>query len=216
MWFAPLGIFGLVAFNIATKGGGAAFGAELAKLSKYVGTVSVGLLIHGAVLCLILWTLGRRNPFRFLVGVARAILTAFTTSSSSATLPITIECVEEQGVSQKAAGFVLPLGATVNMDGTALYEAVAAVFIAQSVGVPLDMGAMFVVFLTATLAAIGAAGIPQAGLVTMVIVLTAVGLPISGIGLILAIDWFLDRLRTSVNVFGDTVGSAVIDRYVDA
>jgi Na+/H+-dicarboxylate symporter len=215
MWFAPVGIFGLVAYNIAKKGGGAAFGAELAKLSKYVGTVSAGLLLHGIVLSLILWTLGRRNPFSYILGVARALLTAVTTSSSSATLPVTIECVEAQGVSQKSAGFVLPLGATVNMDGTALYEAVAAIFIAQSVGIPLDLGAMVVIFLTATLAAIGAAGIPQAGLVTMVIVLTAVGLPVSGIGLILAIDWFLDRLRTVINVYGDSVGAGVIDRFVD-
>jgi Na+/H+-dicarboxylate symporter len=214
MWFAPVGIFGLVAYNIANKGGGQAFGSELAKLSKYVGTVSVGLLVHAIVLCMILWLLGRRNPFRYFLGVLRALLTALTTSSSSATLPITIECVEEQGVSQKAAGFVLPLGATVNMDGTALYEAVAAIFIAQSVGVPLDLGAMVVIFLTATLAAIGAAGIPQAGLVTMVIVLRAVGLPLEGIGLILAVDWLLDRFRTTVNVWGDSVGAGVIDRLV--
>lgn len=217
MWLAPVGIFGLVAFNIAKKGGGAAFGGELAKLSKYVATVTGGLLVHTVVLCLILWIVGKRNPVRYMLGVARALLTAVTTASSSATLPITIECVEENnGVSKKAAGFVLPLGATINMDGTALYEAVAAIFIAQSIGMHLTAGALLVIFLTATLAAIGAAGIPEAGLVTMVIVLTAVGLPISGIGLILAIDWFLDRLRTTVNVFGDSVGAGVIDRYVGA
>lgn len=217
MWFAPIGIFGLVAFNIAKQGGGAAFGAEVAKLGKYVATVSIGLSLHAMVLCLVLWVLARRNPLRYVVGVARALVTALTTASSSATLPITIECVEENnGVSQKAAGFVLPLGATINMDGTALYEAVAAIFIAQSINMPLTFGMLLVIFLTATLAAIGAAGIPEAGLVTMVIVLTAVGLPVSGIGLILAIDWFLDRLRTTVNVFGDTVGAGVIDRYVES
>lgn len=216
IWFAPVGIFGLVAYQIAKNGGGEAFGMQVAKLGKYVATVSIGLAIHSVVLCLILLLVGRRHPLRYLLGVARALLTAVTTSSSSATLPVTIECVEENnGVSPKAAGFVLPLGATVNMDGTALYEAVAAIFIAQQVGVELTMGSIIVIFLTATLAAIGAAGIPQAGLVTMVIVLTAVGLPISGIGLILAIDWFLDRLRTVVNVFGDTVGAGVIDRYVE-
>jgi Na+/H+-dicarboxylate symporter len=217
MWFAPIGIFGLVAFNIANKGGGAAFGAEVAKLGKYVATVSIGLVLHSLILCALLWIFTRRNPLRYLLGVARALLTALTTASSSAALPITIECVEENcGVSKKSAGFVLPLGATVNMDGTALYEAVAVIFIAQSLGMPLGMGALIVIFFTATLAAIGAAGIPEAGLVTMVIVLTAVGLPIAGIGLILAIDWFLDRLRTTVNVFGDSVGAAVVDRFVSS
>ena len=126
-----------------------------------------------------------------------------------------MECVEENNkVSSRTSGFVLPLGATVNMDGTALYEAVAVIFIAQSLGVQLEVGALVVIFLTASLAAIGAAGIPEAGLVTMVIVLTAVGLPITGIGVILAVDWFLDRLRTTVNVYGDTVGAGVIDRYL--
>ncbi len=215
MWIAPVGIFGLVAFEIAKQGGGAAFLEQLQALGKYVLTVVLGLLIHGVVLCGILALLARRNPLRYLLGVTRAMLTALTTSSSSATLPITMECVEENnGVSRRAAGFVLPLGATINMDGTALYEAVAVIFIAQSLEVPLGMGQLLVIFLTATLAAIGAAGIPSAGLVTMVIVLTAVGLPTTGIGLILAIDWLLDRLRTTINVFGDAVGAAVVDARV--
>ncbi len=216
IWFAPVGIFGLVAFNIAKKGGGEAFLTELLKLGKYVATVSIGLTIQFLFLCLILWLMGKRGPLRFLLGSAQALLTALTTGSSSATLPLTIECTEENnGVSGRVAGFVLPLGATVNMNGTALYEAVAAVFIAQSIGMPLTLGALVVIVLTATLAAIGAAGIPEAGLVTMVIVLTAVGLPITGIGLILAIDWFLDRLRTVNNVYSDMVGAAIIDRYVE-
>lgn len=216
MWLAPLGIFGLVAWNIAKKGGGAAFGAELSKLGLYVGTVSLGLVLHTVLLCVLLWLFTRRNPLAYMFGMSRALLTAVTTSSSSATLPITMQCVEENNsVSPKSAGFVLPLGATINMDGTALYEAVAVIFIAQSLGIELSIGALIVIFLTATLAAIGAAGIPEAGLVTMVIVLTAVGLPISGIGLILAIDWFLDRLRTTVNVFGDSVGAGIIDHYVE-
>lgn len=214
MWFAPVGIFGLVAHNIAKKGGGEAFAAEALKLSKYVATVIVGLGIDAVFLCAILWLLSGRHPFRFVYHSLEALLTAVTTGSSNATLPLTIECTERNnGVSGRIAGFVLPLGATVNMNGTALYEAVAAVFIAQSIGMPLSLGALLVIVLTATLAAIGAAGIPEAGLVTMVIVLTAVGLPISGIGLILAIDWFLDRLRTVNNVFGDMVGAAVVERY---
>lgn len=217
IWFAPVGIFGLVAFNIASKGGGEAFATEVEKLSKYVATVISGLVLQFLFLCLILWLLGRKRPLRFLLGSAQALLTALSTGSSSATLPLTIECTEENnGVSGRVAGFVLPLGATVNMNGTALYEAVAAVFIAQSIGMPLSFGSLVVIVLTATLAAIGAAGIPEAGLVTMVIVLTAVGLPITGIGLILAIDWFLDRLRTVNNVYGDMVGAAIIDRHVDS
>ena len=143
-----------------------------------------------------------------------ALSTAFSTASSSATLPVTMQCaVEKNKVTKRTAGFVLPLGATINMDGTALYEAVAAIFIAQIYGIDLTSAQMVVIFLTATLAAIGAAGIPEAGLVTMVIVLQAVNLPIEGISLILIIDWFLDRCRTTVNVWGDAVGTAVIDKW---
>lgn len=215
MYFAPIGIFGLVAFNIARNGGGDAFGEELQRLGWYVTTVVVGLTVHSIVLAVLLAVLARRNPVRYTYGMLQALLTALSTASSSATLPITMECCEENnGVSNRSAGFVLPLGATVNMDGTALYEAVAVIFIAQSIGFPLGGGALLVIFLTATLAAIGAAGIPEAGLVTMVIVLTAVGLPTTGIGTILAIDWFLDRLRTTVNVYGDSIGAGIVDRYV--
>jgi len=215
MYFAPIGIYGLVASKIAENGGGAAFGEELAKLGWYVATVIIGLAIHVVGLMILLAFLARRNPFTYTYGVLRALLTAVSTASSSATLPITMECVEENnGVSNRSASFVLPLGATINMDGTALYEAVAVIFIAQSLGVDLTTGQLVVIFLTATLAAIGAAGIPEAGLVTMVIVLTAVGLPMTGIGTILAIDWFLDRLRTTVNVYGDALGAGIIDYQV--
>lgn len=215
MWCAPLGIFGLVAFRIAKAGGGEAFGEQIESLAKYVTTVTVGLILHAIILSLLLLLFARRNPLKYIFGVSRALLTAITTASSSATLPITINCVEENnGVSNRSASFVLPLGATVNMDGTALYEAVAVIFIAQSLGIDLSTAELIIIFLTATLAAVGAAGIPEAGLVTMVIVLNAVGLPIEGIGIILAIDWFLDRLRTTVNVYGDTVGAGIIDRYI--
>jgi hypothetical protein len=143
--------------------------------------------------------------------MGQALATAFSTASSSATLPVTMECVEEKNkVDRKAASFVLPLGATINMDGTALYEAVAALFIAQIYGIDLSIGAQVVIFFTATLASIGAAAIPEAGLVMMTLVLSAVGLPLEGIGIILAIDWFLDRCRTTVNVWGDSIGAAVI------
>jgi Na+/H+-dicarboxylate symporter len=146
--------------------------------------------------------------------MAAALLNAFSTASSTATLPLTLQGVhEENKVSEKISNFVLPLGATINMDGTALYEAVAAIFIAQLYGIDLNWVQQIIVILTATLAAIGAAGIPEAGLVTMVIVLRAVNLPIEGIGLLLSIDWLLDRFRTSINVWGDSVGAAVVEQW---
>ncbi|MBN2474898.1 MAG: dicarboxylate/amino acid:cation symporter [Pirellulales bacterium] len=214
IYFTPIGVFGLVATQIADSGGGGAFYVELQRLGWFFLTVSLGLAIHLVVLCIVLAVFARRNPLEYLYAMARALLTALSTDSSSATLPVTMECVEEAGVSERAAGFVLPLGATINMDGTALYEATAAIFIAQSAGIPLSGAALVIVFLTATLAAIGAPGIPSAGLVTLIIVLTAVNLPAAGIGTILAIDWLLDRERTSINVFGDAVGAAIIDRYL--
>jgi len=181
-----------------------------------MATVLLALSLHAAVvLPAILWFVGRRNPYRYMFNMGTALLTAFSTASSSATLPLTMEGVEKHnGVSEKVAGFVVPLGATINMNGTALYEAVAALFIAQAIGLDLTLGQQVMVLLTATLAAIGAAGIPEAGLVTMVIVLKAVGLPLEGIGLILAVDWLLDRFRTSVNVWGDAVGAAVVEQRV--
>lgn len=216
MWFAPIGVFGLVAGRLGEVGGGAAFMGELAKVGKYCLTVLVGLGIHSViVLPLILLLVARRPVLSYVRGTMQAILTAFSTASSSATLPVTFECVKEKNkVPKEAADLVLPLGATINMDGTALYESVAAIFIAQSYGIDLSIGQMIIIFFTATLAAIGAAGIPQAGLVTMVLVLQAVGLPLEGIGAILAVDWFLDRFRTSVNVWGDAVGAAVVARVV--
>ncbi len=214
MLFTPIGIFSLIAERIGLAGGGSEVLTLLAVLGRYVLSVVVGLLIHGVVvlpLILILFT--RRNPISFVKNMSKALLTAFSTASSSATLPLTMEgVIEEAKVTPKVGRFVLPLGATINMDGTALYEAVAVIFIAQSYGINLAGGELLVVFFTATLAAIGAAGIPEAGLVTMVLVLQAVGLPLEGVGLILAIDWLLDRCRTTVNVWGDSVGAAVIDR----
>ena len=215
MYFAPIGIFGLVAWQIAKNGGGTAFLDQVKALFWYVMTVIFGLSSHAVMLCLLLLVLGRRNPITYLINMMRALLTAMSTASSSATLPVTMECVEENNrVSGRSAGFVLPLGATINMDGTALYEAVAVIFIAQLLGIPMSFATLVIIFLTATLAAIGAAGIPSAGLVTMVIVLQAAGIPMTGIGAILAIDWFLDRLRTTLNVFGDSVGAAVVEQVV--
>lgn len=215
IFFTPVGVFSLIAYRLGLAGGGSAFWSLLMQLGKYCGTVLLGLIIHGVVILpCILFFLGRRNPMTYAVNMSKALLTSFATSSSSATLPVTIECVtKEAKVSKRVSNFVLPLGATMNMDGTALYEAVAAIFIAQSYGIELSFFQQFIILITATLAAIGAAGIPEAGLVTMVLVLQSVGLPVEGIGLILAIDWFLDRSRTIVNVWGDSVGAAVIDRF---
>lgn len=211
---APIGIGALIAGRLGEAGGFTGFATEFASLSKYAFTVIFALLIHGLlVLPLILKFFSKRNPFSYIRRMLPALTTAFSTASSSATLPLSMECViEKNRVCPRIANFVLPLGATINMDGTALYEAVAAVFIAQIYGIDLGFGQLVVIFLTATLAAIGAAGIPEAGLVTMVIVLRAVNIPIEGVSLILVIDWFLDRCRTTVNVWGDAVVAGVIDR----
>lgn len=211
MHLAPIGIFALIAARLGNAGGGEQFLAEIKAVGLHVLTVLTGLFIHGIVLTLIMLFIARRG-FDYLLGMARALVTAFGTASSSATLPLTMECARENKVNPKAVKFVLPLGATINMDGTALYEAAAVLFIAQAYGIDLTMTQQALVFITATLAAIGAAGIPEAGLVTMVIVLTAVGLPLDGIALLLSVDWFLDRFRTTINVWGDSVGAAVIDR----
>lgn len=214
MWLAPLGVFALISSRLGAAGGGEAFVAQLAGLGVYAAAVISGLLTHALVLCLLLAVLARRRVGAYLGHMAAALMTAFSTASSSATLPLTLEAVKLAGVDEKARRFVLPLGATINMDGTALYEAVAVLFIAQAYGIDLSFAQQMLVLLTATLAAIGAAGVPEAGLVTMVIVLEAVGLPLEGIGLLLAIDWFLDRCRTTINVFGDAVGAAVVGRLV--
>ena len=213
MWTAPIGIGALIAGRLGEAGGFSGFWPQLVSLGAYAATVIIALLIHALlILPLILHFIGKQSIPSYARNLSTALTTAFSTSSSSATLPLTMKAViDEHGISSRTARFVLPLGATVNMNGTALYEAVAAVFIAQSYGIELSFAQTVIVVLTATLAGVGAAGIPEAGLVTMVIVLKAVNLPIEGIALILVIDWFLDRCRTTVNVWGDAVGAAVID-----
>ena len=214
MKVAPLGIFCLVAARFGEAQAEGEFLQVLSQTGWYFSTVLLGLATHAFItLPLILWVFTRRNPFQFMYQMSQALLTAFSTASSTATLPVTMECaVQKAGVSKQSTDFVVPLGATINMDGTALYEATAAIFIAQAVGFELSLLELLTVAVTATLAAIGAAGIPEAGLVTMVIVLNAVGLPVEYIGLILSVDWLLDRFRTAVNVFGDATGSAVVER----
>ncbi len=215
MVFAPLGVFCLVAGQFGKVGGGSVIKNELVAVGSYFFTVILGLTCHFLLLFIILIIFSKQGR-EYLFKLLRALLTAFGTASSSATLPLTMKCALEAGIDKRSVKFVLPIGATINMDGTALYESVAVMFIAQTYGISMGMEQQVIIFITATLAAIGAAGIPQAGLVTMLIVLNAVNLPAEGIGLILAVDWLLDRFRTTVNVWGDSVGAAIVETYLPA
>jgi Na+/H+-dicarboxylate symporter len=209
---APFGVFALLAKVVGTTG----FDAFSA-LGMYMLTVLSALLIHAFIsLPLICFFIARRNPAAYARVMSPALATAFSSASSNATLPITMDQVEKgAGIPSRISSFVLPLGATVNMDGTALYECVAVLFIAQCYGISLDFVQQLMVMLTALLASIGAAGIPHAGLVMMGIVLSAVGLPLEGIGLILAVDRILDMCRTTVNVWSDSIGAASVARLED-
>ncbi|KAM3853504.1 excitatory amino acid transporter 2 [Vipera latastei] len=209
MWYSPLGIACLICGKIiAIKD----LEVVARQLGMYMVTVIVGLLIHGGIfLPLLYFVITRKNPFSFFAGIFQAWITALGTASSAGTLPVTFRCLEENlGIDKRVTRFVLPVGATINMDGTALYEAVAAIFIAQMNGIVLDGGQIVTVSLTATLASVGAASIPSAGLVTMLLILTAVGLPTQDISLLVAVDWLLDRMRTSVNVVGDSFGAGIV------
>jgi Na+/H+-dicarboxylate symporter len=214
IFFTPLGIFAIVGSQVASAGGD--FITVLLGIGKYVGVLMASLGIHFLIILpmiYFIWT--RKNPFAYMGNVKEALLMAFATASSAATLPLTRKnVVEKCGASEKTADFILPLGATINMDGTALYEGVAVVFICQAYGISLGIAECMTIFLTAILAGVGAAAIPQAGLVTMVVVLRSVGAPIEGIGLLLSVDWLIDRFRTAVNVWGDTVGVAVIEKLL--
>ncbi len=209
MKIAPFGIFALMVYVIANSGFSAIYG-----LSKYMSAVILGLFFHFIVLVLIAAWRHKSSPFFIIKSCLPPMLTAFSTSSSASTLPVTMNAVQDNlGVNKKTAQFVLPLGATINMDGTALYESVAVIFIGQAYGLDLSIANQIIIFITASLAAVGAAAIPGAGLVTMSIVLSAVGYPLEGIALILAVDRILDMFRTMINVFGDCVGTVVVDSF---
>ncbi|QUH19943.1 dicarboxylate/amino acid:cation symporter [Alkaliphilus sp. B6464] len=207
MELAPYGVFGLMAPVVASNGP-----AVLLPLIKVIAAVYIGCIVHALVVYApAVKLLGKMNPITFFKGVMPAAVTAFTTSSSSGTLPITIKSVKENlGVSDKIASFVLPLGATINMDGTALYQGVCALFVAQAYGITLTMPQLVTIVLTATLGSIGTAGVPGAGMIMLTIVLNSVGLPLEGIALIAGIDRVLDMARTCVNVVGDTSAAVVV------
>jgi Na+/H+-dicarboxylate symporter len=207
IWTAPLGVFGINARIVATTG----FEA-FRSLGFYFGLVLVGLFIHGAVtLPTLVWLVTRKNPFRHYKGMPPALVTAFSTCSTIVTLPLTMEAVHENSkVSEKISSFVLPIGATVNMDGTALYECVAVIFIAQVYGFALSFDQQLIIVLTALLASVGAASVPMSGMVMMSIILGAVGLPLEGVAVILAVDRILDMFRTMINVLSDSCGAVIV------
>ena len=209
MRFAPIGVFGLVAAVVAKTGF-----SQFATVLKFFITVSGALLVHLLIILpLLLRYVGRVDPIRHFKAMAPAMLTAFSTASSSATVPVTMDCVENRaGVSNRTTSLVLPLGATVNMDGTALYECVAAIFIAQAFGLELSYFTQFVIVFTALITSVGVAGIPSASLVAITVILTAIGLPVEGIGMLLITDRILDMFRTSVNVFSDSCGAVIIGK----
>jgi Na+/H+-dicarboxylate symporter len=217
LWIIPIGAFLLVSASVGKVG----LAELLGPLGLYMSVVIGGLIIHMFIILPIFQVLlGGGNPFKFMWAMREALATAFATASSSATLPVTIRvCETEGGCSQRATRFCAPLGATLNMDGTALYEAVAVVFLFQLYGVQLSFGELAVVVATATLAAVGAAGIPSAGLVTMVIVITAVNaslgsekLPVGAMGIVIGVDRLLDMCRTTVNVWGDMGAARIMTR----
>lgn len=206
MWYAPIGVFALIAWTVGNHGL-----AVLRPFALLIAIVYIGCIVHVFVVhALFVAYFCRVNPLKFLVRVKDAPIFAFTTASSSATLPVTLRVVKQVGVSDGIAGFVLPIGATVNMDGTALYQTVAAVFIANAFGIQLTIGQQLTIAVTAVLASIGAAGVPGAGLIMLMTVLTSVGLPLEGIALIAGVDRILDMARTAVNVVDDITAAAMV------
>jgi len=208
MKFAPYGVFALIAVTVSKYGM-----AVLLPFAKVIAAVYIGCIIHAVVVYSGLVTVfTRKSPLWFFRGIKEASLTAFVTRSSAGTLPVTMECCHNMGVPEKVSSFVLPLGATINMDGTALYQGVCALFIAQAFGIPLGIGAQLGILLTATLGSIGTAGVPGAGLIMLTLVTTQAGLPIEGVAMIAGIDAILDMIRTSLNITGDAAVATVVAR----
>lgn len=214
MYLSPFGVFALVATPIAQAGGGEAIIATFSAVGSYMITVLSGLVIQSIILFIILMIVARRG-LGYLKDMFPALLMALSTSSSSATVPLSMECATEHGLGKSPVRFVIPLGSTINMNGTAVYQAVAAIFIAQLYGIDLTFQNYLIIALVATLGAVGSAGIPQGGHAMTLMLFAAVGVPAEGFGLILTVDWFLDRARTTLNVWGDLVGAAVLDRFME-
>ncbi|EDW75701.1 uncharacterized protein Dwil_GK15079 [Drosophila willistoni] len=209
IWISPLGVGFLIAAKIIEMD---SIASTIQSLGWYFITVMIGLFLHGFGTIAVIFFLGtRRLPYRFIAKLSQVLATAFGTGSSSATMPLTIKCLDNMGIDPRVTRFVIPVGATINMDGTALYEAVAALFIAQYREMSYSFGTIVAVSITATAASIGAAGIPQAGLVTMVMVLDTVGLEPKDVSLIIAVDWLLDRFRTTINVMCDALGTILVN-----
>jgi len=213
MYLSPLGIFALVATPIAEAGGGEAVIATFAAVGGYVLTVLGGIIVQASILLILLIFIARRGP-KYLGEISPALLTAFSTSSSSATVPLSMDCAEGAGLKKGPVRFVIPLGSTVNMNGTAVYQGVATIFLAQVYGLEVSFSSYIIIALATALAAIGSAGIPQGGHIMTLMVFSIVGIPAEGFGLIVGVDWFLDRSRTTLNVWGDLVGAAVLDRFM--
>ncbi|XP_036385292.1 neutral amino acid transporter A-like [Megalops cyprinoides] len=209
MWYVPVGIMFLVGSKIVEMEDVVLL---VTSLGKYILASILGHIIHGGVvLPLIYFTFTRKNPFSFLSGLITPFTTAFATCSSSATLPSLMKCVEENnGVDKRISRFILPIGATVNMDGAAIFQCIAAVFIAQLNNAELNAGQIFTILVTATASSVGAAGIPAGGIITIAIILEAIGLPTNDLSLMLAVDWIVDRTTTVVNVEGDALGAGIL------
>lgn len=205
--FAPYGVFALMAWVAGTYGLDVLLPLGKVILAVYIGCIIHAVVVYGGLLTF----LARLNPIRYFQGIAEAQAVAFTTTSSSGTLPVTMSCAQKNlGVSKSVSSFVLPLGATINMDGTALYQGVCALFVAQAFGVELGFGQYLTIIMTATLASIGTAGVPGAGLIMLSLVLTSVGLPIEGVAIIAGIDRILDMARTALNVTGDGMVAVLV------
>ena len=208
MYVAPIGVFCLMANVVAVNGADI-----IGKLALIIGVAYIGYIVHVVVVYgLSVKFLAKMSPLAFFKGIAPAMITAFTTTSSNATLPVNIECCNKMGAEPEVSSFVLPLGATINMDGTAIYQAVCAVFIACCYGVQLTLGDMAMIVLTATLASVGTAGVSGAGMIMLAMVLTQVGLPVEGIAIIAGVDKIFDMGRTTLNITGDATCALFISR----